>query len=322
MNWDSIPHKPVLFDEVMELFQPLERGEGLFIDCTVGFGGHAEGILERYPVQLIGIDRDREALEFTKKRLARFGERVKLLRGRASQILEWVFSEARRRGIPVFGILADIGVSSYQLDREERGFAFESGELDMRMDRDQPLSAKEVLNHYSRQELERIFREYGEIRRPQPIVEAIFRHRPISSNRELAQLLGEVGIKNRKGLAPIFQAIRIEVNDELGELERLLDQIEEGGEGGTRVGIISFHSLEDRIVKRRFKKWSQNCLCPPEAIRCLCGGNNRLGRVLTKKPITPSREEIRENPRARSAKLRGFQFERDGREWKRLVAQF
>ncbi|MRJ07021.1 MAG: 16S rRNA (cytosine(1402)-N(4))-methyltransferase [Epsilonproteobacteria bacterium] len=312
---EKIPHRPVLFDEVMELFAPLgEEGGGkgkVFIDCTLGFGGHTAGILEKYPgVQVVGIDRDREALEFSRKRLAKWGERVEFYHGRASELLPEIAENLRKRGLKIGGVLADIGVSSYQLDQEKRGFNFESPQLDMRMDQTQPLSAREVVNHYPRQKLEEIFRNYGEIRNPRRIVEAIVKARPIVSNRELAQVLGKVGIKNKKGLAPIFQAIRIEVNDELGELEQLLDKIGEIGEPGMVAGIITFHSLEDRAVKRRFKEWAKRCICPPDAPRCSCGGDNQLGIVLTKKPIVAGEREIRENPRARSAKLRGFLFTR------------
>jgi len=210
--------------------------------------------------------------------------------------------------LPVSGILADIGVSSYQLDNPERGFTFESEELDMRMDKTQDLSAREVLNYYSKEDLERILREYGECKRYKKVANAIFSKRPIKSNRELTDILGAVGIRDKKDLAKIFQAVRIEVNNELNELEKILENAEKLAKNGTILGIITFHSLEDRIVKNRFKEWARKCICPPEAIRCECGGNNQLGKILTKKPLTASKEEIKQNPRSRSAKLRGFQF--------------
>jgi len=307
------PHLPVMLGEVLELFRPAGEKGGVLVDCTVGFGGHSEGLLERYPnLQIVGIDRDLEALEFSRQRLARFGERVRLLHGRASQLLPTLKKE------PIVGVLADIGVSSYQLDREERGFNFQSGVLDMRMDQTQPLSAYEVVNSYSREELGEVLKKYGEIKKPQPIVEKIVRSRPINSNRELVQVLTQLGRKTPKSWAPIFQAIRIEVNRELEELEQLLDAIEEVSRPEMVVGIITFHSLEDRIVKNRFREWAKSCICPPDLFKCECGGDNSLGKILTKKPITPTPAEVARNPRARSAKLRGFLFER-GADFRKRV---
>jgi len=208
----------------------------------------------------------------------------------------------------VKGILADIGVSSLQLDQLERGFSFQSDILDMRMDKSRNFSAKDVVNFYSREDLERIFKDYAEERRYKKIADFIIKNRPIVSNKELSEVLLKAGLKNKKDLAPVFQAIRIEVNDELKELEKILDRAEEIAKEGTILGIITFHSLEDRIVKNRFKEWAKKCICPPEAMRCECGGNNQKGIILTKKPITASKEEIKLNPRSRSAKLRGFKF--------------
>ena len=297
----DVPHIPVLLNETVNLYKDMKKG--YFVDCTLGFGGHSEAILEKYPqVKLIGIDQDKDAMEFAKKRLSKYADRVEFINKRASEALKEL------NGLPISGILADIGVSSYQLDNPERGFTFDSGTLDMRMNKEQSFSAKEVVNFYSREDLERILKDYAEERRYKKIADFIIKNRPIVSNKELSEVLMKAGLKNNKDLAPVFQAIRIEVNNELKELENILDASEKIASEGTILGIITFHSLEDRIVKNRFKKWAKKCICPPEAMRCECGGNNQKGKILTKKPITATKEEIKKNPRSRSAKLRGFMF--------------
>jgi 16S rRNA (cytosine1402-N4)-methyltransferase len=295
------PHIPVLLNETVDLFKDMKKG--YFVDCTLGFGGHSEAILKSYPhIKLIGIDQDSEAMEFAKKRLAKYANRVEFINKRASEALKEL------KGLDISGILADIGVSSYQLDNAQRGFTFDSETLDMRMNKNQTFSAKDVVNFYSREDLERIFKDYAEERRYKKIADFIIKNRPIVSNKELSEVLMKAGLKNKKDLAPVFQAIRIEVNDELKELEKILDRAEEVAKEGTILGIITFHSLEDRIVKNRFREWAKKCICPPEAMRCECGGDNQKGIILTKKPITASKEEIKSNPRSRSAKLRGFMF--------------
>ncbi len=295
------PHIPVLLNETVNLFKDIK--EGYFVDCTLGFGGHSEAMLERYPhIKLIGIDQDKDAMEFAKKRLAKYSDRVEFINKRASDALKEL------KGLNITGILADIGVSSFQLDNPERGFTFDSDTLDMRMNKDQDFSAKDVVNFYSREDLERILKEYSEDRRYKKIADFIIKNRPITSNRELSEVLMKAGLKDKKQLAPIFQAIRIEVNNELNELENILNESEKLAKNGTILGIITFHSLEDRIVKNRFKEWAKKCICPPEAIRCECGNNNQKGIILTKKPIIATKEEIQKNPRSRSAKLRGFMF--------------
>ncbi len=295
------PHIPVLLNETVNLFKDIK--EGYFVDCTLGFGGHSEAMLERYPhIKLIGIDQDKDAMEFAKKRLAKYSDRVEFINKRASDALKEL------KGLNITGILADIGVSSFQLDNPERGFTFDSDTLDMRMNKEQDFSAKDVVNFYSREDLERILKEYSEDRRYKKIADFIIKNRPITSNRELSEVLMKAGLKDKKQLAPIFQAIRIEVNNELNELENILYESEKLAKNGTILGIITFHSLEDRIVKNRFKEWAKKCICPPEAIRCECGNNNQKGIILTKKPITATKEEIQKNPRSRSAKLRGFMF--------------
>ena len=302
----NIPHIPVLLNEVVTLFRENMPREGYFVDCTLGFGGHSEAILQNFPnIKLIGIDQDIEAMEFAKNRLSKFANRVEFINKRASEALKEL------NGLKISGVLADIGVSSYQLDEKNRGFTFDSESLDMRMNKNQKLSAYDVVNFYDRNSLENILKMYGEERRYKKIADFILRNRPISSNRELTQILMSAGIKDKKNLARIFQAIRIEVNNELKELENILQNVENLANNGTVLEIITFHSLEDRIVKNQFKNWAKKCICPSENFRCECGGNHQKGIILTKKPITASKEELKENPRSRSAKLRAFQFKKD-----------
>lgn len=304
-------HKSVLLEEVAEFFK---GAEGVFIDATLGLGGHSERILEENPrVSVIGIDKDKISLEFAKNRLARFGARFRAVQGgfdeKVGEILENLDESSKPQKI--YGILADLGISSPQVDNLERGFSFESPVLDMRMDLDSPLSAKAVINGYSKDELNRIFRDFGEIRNYQKITNLILearKNRKIESAKELCAIL-ETHSKARSGIHPatlIFQAIRIEVNDELGALRRFLDKIADLK--GAKIAIISFHSLEDRIVKEAFKAWSAGCVCDKDAMKCECGSKNQRGEVLTKKPIIPSANEISRNKRARSAKMRCFKF--------------
>ena len=309
VNNETIPHVPVLLDQVLACFEVMPK-EGTFIDCTLGYGGHSEAILKKFPnIRLIGIDRDPEAIEFSTKRLAPFKDRFKAVRGAFSQVLPRLLEEER----PICGVLADFGVSSLQLDKKERGFSFLSENLDMRMDPSATVSAYDVVNGYSEAELGRIFREYAEERRWRHAAKAVVQARSqkaIESGRELAEILGAVLPKKKKinPATPLFQAIRIEVNDELGEIVRLLDALEAHPPTGAVVGLITFHSLEDRLVKQRFKKWSTACICPPEAFRCTCGGDHALGEPLSRKPWVADEKELAENPRSRSAKLRCFHF--------------
>ncbi|MBS9778921.1 MAG: 16S rRNA (cytosine(1402)-N(4))-methyltransferase RsmH [Campylobacteraceae bacterium] len=262
------PHISVLMDEVLEIFKDLD--EGYFIDCTLGFAGHSEAILNAHPnLHLIGCDKDENALSFSKKRLEKFGDRVSFYKGAFSSVLE-NFKDKN-----IVGLLADIGVSSWQLDEKTRGFGFDSDSLDMRMDLGQDLNAKDVINTYSADELGEIFRDYGEISQWRNIANEIVQRRkksPIQTPRELLDILGNTKERGRKVSVAtlVFQAIRIEVNDELGELNRLLDSLEKLNPKGARVGIISFHSLEDRIVKKTYKQWEKSCICPPEYMRCVC----------------------------------------------------
>jgi 16S rRNA (cytosine1402-N4)-methyltransferase len=303
---ENIPHKPVLLNEVLEAFQSEERG--VFIDATLGYGGHSSHILQNSPnLNLIGIDKDITAVEFSKKRLSEFGNRVKILHGTFSEKIE----EAKTifPDLPIIGVLADIGVSSLQLDDVERGFSFNSPNLDMRMDQNSNLTGNEVVNRYSEFQLHEILSKYGELKNSRKLARIIANNRPIESGLELSSLIERNSHRKSGGIHPatlVFQAIRIEVNRELEELEKLLDSLATLKK--SRVGIISFHSLEDRIVKDKFRDWAKSCICPKEAIRCECGDNHELGKPVSKKPIVASSDEVKENPRSRSAKLRLFDF--------------
>ena len=300
------PHIPVLLDEVLDSFNEVD--EGYFVDCTLGYAGHSSEILAKYPhFKHIGIDRDDEALAFSKKRLESFANRSTLYKGTFATVLP-TLEEA-----PIMALLADFGVSSLQLDKKERGFSFTSETLDMRMDASAALSAYEVVNDYSKAQLEYIFDAYGEVRSYRKLAGAVVEARAkksIESAKELSEIAKSVIPPGGK-IHPatlMFQAIRIEVNNELGEIEGLLDAIEEKHFEGEVVSLITFHSLEDRLVKNRFKKWSTACICDPLAVKFPLCENHALGKALLRKPITASKEELKINPRSRSAKLRSFRF--------------
>ena len=299
----QIPHVPVLYNEVLEAFSNIK--EGYIIDCTTGFGGHSNGLLEQNEnIKLICNDQDDEALAFCAKRLEAFSSRVTFNKGNFEHVLD------NFKDFDIRGVLADIGVSSLQLDKLERGFGFESETLDMRMNQNQSLDASVVVNTYPQSELERVFKEYGEVREYKKVASLIVNNRPFTSAKEIAQLLLKKMSKGKIHPATLpFQGIRIEVNDELGVLKRLFDSLEKAKLKNCIVAIISFHSLEDRIVKNYFKKWTKKCICPAEAFRCTCGNNHSLGKIITKKPIIPTKAEIKQNPRSRSSKLRIFKFD-------------
>ena len=308
-NTQQAPHIPVLKEQLLDAFKDCNRG--VIIDCTLGYAGHSEALLDRYEnISIIGIDQDDEAIEFSSNRLKRFGNRVEILKGRFSNRVPQILQERD----DIVGLLADFGVSSLQLDKLERGFSFESdSRLDMRMDSTAPLDAYSVVNEYPSDKLEYILREYGEIKNPSKIVSAIINQRakePIYSGKELANLAKKY-LRSNKKIHPatlLFQAIRIEVNDELGEIERLLDALETTPPKGATIALITFHSLEDRLVKRRFQKWSKECICDSSSYRCTCGADNALGHMPKRKPIIANKKEIDINPRSRSAKLRLFKF--------------
>ena len=299
----NIPHIPVLYKETLEAF--ISINDGYIIDCTTGFAGHSSGLLSSNEnVKLICNDQDDEALAFSKKRLEDFSSRVIFNKGNFEHVID-TFKDYEIRGV-----LADIGVSSLQLDKLERGFGFESDTLDMRMNQNQALDAATVVNTYSQDELERVFKECGEVREYKKVASLIVNNRPFTSAKEISELLAKKMSKGKIHPATLpFQGIRIEVNDELGVLERLFDSLENAKFKNCIVAIISFHSLEDRIVKNYFKKWTKSFICPSGIFRCECGNNHALGKIITKKPIIPTNEEIKQNPRSRSSKLRIFKFD-------------
>ena len=303
------PHIPVLYREVLSAFDDVE--DGIIVDCTMGYGGHSSLLLENKPnIRVIGIDQDQTAIDFSTQRLHSFGDRVTIKKGRFSKVIKEILQDNDPSQIK--GILADIGVSSLQLDQKDRGFSYESDNLDMRMDKDAPISASDVINSYSVIDLERILRDYAEMRNYKQVAAFIATHRPFHSAKELSERLRHL-LPHGKKIHPatlLMQAIRIEVNDELGELHNLLEEIASIGLQNTDVAIISFHSLEDRIVKQTFLSWAQACICPPEAYRCTCGKDHAIGRAKFKKPLTAQDDELKQNPRSRSAKLRVFKIER------------
>ena len=302
------PHVPVLLDEVLQAFDDIKSGA--IVDCTLGYGGHSSAILEQNQnVNLIACDQDEEAIKFSSERLKKFGQRAQIFKSKFSEILGKVEQSQ------IHGILADIGVSSLQLDKNERGFGLKSENLDMRMDAQAKFSAYDVVNFYSAKELEHIFADYGELPNPAKFAAKIIEARQsgeIKSAERLAQIIGLKGVNGRSvSVATLaFQAIRIEVNNELGELQNLLQSIEDSQIDECVVAIISFHSLEDRIVKNKFRQWAQSCICLPQALRCMCGGDNALGKMVSKKAITPSTAEVKANPRSSCAKMRIFKNSR------------
>ena len=286
----------------MEWLAP--RRGGWFVDATVGAGGHAEAILaSEHGVHLLGIDRDPDALALARARLARFGDRAELLEADFGDL------DTLLAGRPAAdGVLADLGVSSMQLDRAERGFSFRrEGPLDMRMGRS-GRSAADVLAEASVEELTRIFREYGEERMAAKIARGIVTERsrsPVTTTRQLARIVASAkGSGERIDPATrVFQALRIEVNQELVALSRFLAAAVRRAAPAGRIAVISYHSLEDRLVKNAFRREAGGCLCPPRAPVCVCGARTAV-RVLTRRPIVPSPAERRANPRSRSARLR------------------
>lgn len=309
MNGGSSYHKPVMPEEVVHHLKC--KPGGIYVDGTIGGGGHAGEILKKSAPdgRLIGIDRDDDAIAESAKHLDALGARTVLVRGNFADLAEILSGLAIER---VDGILLDLGLSSHQVDTPERGFSFMSdAPLDMRMDRSRGPAAHELVNTLSEQELKRIFREYGEELMAGKIARAVVRRRessPILHTGELAGIvLGTLPPSRRRTrihpATRVFQALRIAVNDELANLHRVIrDGTELLNEGG-RFVIISFHSLEDRIVKNQFRAWEKGCTCPPDFPRCTCGRQPRLN-VLTRKPVMPGPEETAANPRARSARLR------------------
>ncbi len=308
LGGSGAPHRPVLLDETIGFLNPVQ---GLFVDCTVGLGGHSEAILESSPeTRVIGIDLDLEALAHAEQRLARFGQRFRAVHANFRAIRQ-IVQDAGVQSLR--GVLADLGVSSLQFDSPTRGFSFRfDAPLDMRMDpRGHSETAAELLLRLSEVEIARILFEYGEERKSRRIARWIVENRekgqPVTTTRELAELVTRAArTRKRSAIHPAtrtFQALRIAVNKELeglGEfIETAIDLLEPDG----RFVAISFHSLEDRIIKQELRRLSGSCQCPPRVPVCACGAR-RAVEILTKRPITPSKAELGENPRARSAKLR------------------
>lgn len=298
-----------------------QKPQKLFIDCTLGLGGHSGALLQAHSdIALIGIDQDEFALKIARENLSPYASRTRFIHANFAQGLAQALEIAQNERLKIAGVLADIGVSSLQLDDASRGFGFSSECLDMRMDTRASRTASDILRDYSEFELARIFRDYGEIKEHKKMARLIKEYMQthkggFSSAREFSDFLAKHFKSSRIHPATLaFQALRIEVNDELGVLKSLLDTLESTYKShpnllsGAIVAIISFHSLEDRIIKERFREWGRACICPASAYRCECGGDNAKGVMLTKKPIIASDAEIRKNPRARSAKLRAFRL--------------
>jgi 16S rRNA (cytosine1402-N4)-methyltransferase len=302
-------HIPVLAKEAEEVLNLPSETPARLIDGTVGGGGHAAMLLKHFPhLEILGIDRDQWALEAAAEKCAFAAARITLVRGNFADMAE---AAARNNWDEVDAVLLDIGVSSPQLDTPERGFSWRSdGPLDMRMDDRNPLTAGRLLNQAPEEELARIFREYGEIVQARRLARAAVEmreRRPFGTTADLVRLCDEVLGVSRPGRLPhptlVFQALRIAVNDELGQLEAALVRgcalLKKGG----RIAVISFHSLEDRIVKNFFRDESTGCHCPPGLPVCRCGHTASL-RTVTKKPIVPGDDETAVNRRAACAKLR------------------
>lgn len=306
-------HYSVLLEETIENLNI--KPDGIYVDGTLGGAGHASQVAKRLSEKgcLIGIDQDADAIKAASERLAPFGDRITIIRSNYANMKE----ELHRIGVEhVDGIVLDLGVSSFQLDTPERGFTYREADapLDMRMDDRQTLTAKDIVNDYSEMDLYRIIRDYGEDKFAKNIAKHIVAERakkPIETTGELTEIIrASIPMKvQATGGHPAkrtFQAIRIELNRELEVLQNNLDEMIELLNPGGRICIITFHSLEDRIVKTSFKKNENPCTCPSDFPVCVCG-NISKGKVITRKPILPSEEELEENSRSKSAKLRVFE---------------
>ena len=307
----AFEHRPVLLDEVIEYLNI--DPSGIYVDGTIGGGGHALAIVQRLTTgRLIGLDQDEEAIDAAGMRLKDYKDKVTIVRSNFHEIKDVLnglnIDEAN-------GILLDLGVSSHQLDTPERGFSYrEDAPLDMRMDQRHKKTARDIVNEYSEAELYRIIRDYGEDRFAKNIAKHIVRARqdkPIETTFQLNEIIkaaipAKVRATSGHPSKRTFQAIRIELNRELDVLKESLDDMIDLLKPGGRLAIITFHSLEDRIVKENFKVNENPCICPPDFPVCVCGRKPK-GRIITKKPVLPSEEEIEENSRSKSAKLRVFE---------------
>lgn len=305
---ENYGHKPVLLQECLDALQI--KPEGIYVDGTLGRAGHSLEIVRRLTTgRLIALDRDETAIEAATRRLHDYRDRVTLVHSNFSNLGQ-VLRELNVHGVD--GMLFDLGVSSPQLDDAQRGFSYkQDAPLDMRMDASAALTAHEVVNTYSYEELRRILFEYGEERYAPAIAKKICtcrEQKPIETTLELAELIRSAmpaaALREKQHPAKrSFQAIRIAVNDELGEIPPMLDAAEKNLSPGGRLAVITFHSLEDRIVKHKMQELAQGCTCPPSFPVCVCGRKPKV-KIITRKPIVSGEEELEENPRARSAKLR------------------
>ncbi len=298
-------HKPIMLNEILSGLDI--KPDGIYIDCTIGGAGHSKEIVKRLNEHglLIGIDKDQDALDVCKERLAGHNN-VKLVKADFKDI-ESVLDNLHIQKID--GVLIDLGVSSYQLDNPERGFSFRfTSKLDMRMDKSQKLTAYDVVNTYSAKHLVRILREYGEEEYATSIANNIVKNRPVETTKQLAEIIEnsmpkKVVFKRGGAHKKTFQAIRIEVNGELDRLFETINYLIQKLNKGGRIAILTFHSLEDRIVKNAYKINATGCMCPPKTPICICGHKQSINLV-NKKPIMASLQEQEQNPRSTSAKLR------------------
>ncbi len=301
---ETLTHAPVLTEEVVR-YLAVQPG-GRYVDCTAGAGGHARAIIEAAAPGglLLGLDADPQAISIAERNLAPFAESVKLVEANFRELAETC------RGlnfVPVHGVLFDLGLSSLQLADTERGFSFQTeAPLDMRFSPRQPLTAADIVNEYPEAELADVIWRFGEERASRRIARAIVRARPLRTSLELAAVVSRAMPGGRSRIHPAtrtFQALRIAVNDELNALTAGLEQARDILGLGGRLVVISFHSLEDRIVKQFFQRESRDCICPPEVPGCTCGHRATM-HIITKHTVTPTEQEIDANPRSRSARLR------------------
>ena len=301
-------HRPVLLQECVEALNI--RPEGVYLDGTLGRAGHSEQIAKRLTTgRLICVDRDQTALDAARERLAPWMDRTTLVHSNFDQV-DAILDKLSLSGVD--GMLFDLGVSSPQLDDGSRGFSYMAdAPLDMRMDREEGLTAADIVNRWPQEELRRIISQYGEERCAPQIAGAIVRHRrdkPVTTTLELVEIIKSAmpakALREKQHPAKrTFQAIRIAVNDELASVERMLQRAVPRLNRGGRLAVITFHSLEDRVVKTGLAGFARGCTCPPDFPVCVCGKTPDI-RLVNKKPILPSQREVEENPRARSAKLR------------------
>ncbi len=301
---EPTPHQPVLYNEIIHLLRPHRAGR--YVDCTVGAGGHAWGILQACEPDglLLGFDVDTYALQLARKHLESFGNRATLVQSSFTNLSKELNSVGWHM---VDGILLDLGISSMQLDIPERGFSFRKDALlDMRFDLRNPMRAIDLVNNLPEKELADLLYTFGEERRSRQVARAIVQARPLETTHQLASVVAKTTSSGRKRMHPAtrtFQALRIAVNQELDALREVLPQAISSLNPKGRLAVISYHSLEDRIVKHYLRNESKDCICPPKQPVCDCGHTASIS-IITKRPIRPQDGEIERNPRARSARLR------------------